>query len=59
MMVNAYSSPLEFTVQVPGTWRLLLDTSAHQPPQLAATGPGVPEGPMEVPARPTRRALRR
>lgn len=44
VMVNAYSSPLEFTVQVPGTWRLLLDTSAHQPPQLAATGPASPKG---------------
>jgi len=51
VMVNAYSAPLEFTAQVPASWRVLVDTSSSQPPDLSPIGPRVPEGPMTVPAR--------
>ncbi|GAB3051219.1 isoamylase [Intrasporangium mesophilum] len=51
VMVNAYSEPLEFTVQVPGSWRVLADTSASRPPDLSPSGPAVTEGPLSVQAR--------
>jgi len=51
VMVNAYSAPLEFTVQVPGSWRVVVDTAGSQPPELAPTGPAVPDGPMTLQAR--------
>ena len=43
-MVNAYPEPLEFTVQVPGPWRRIVDTSAargqHVVPDAVAMDPG-------------------
>ena len=51
VMVNAYSEPLEFTVQVPGSWRVLVDTSTSQPPDLSPTGTAAHEGPITVDAR--------
>ena len=51
VMVNAYSEPLEFTVEVPGSWHVLVDTSRSEPPDLSPTAPEVPEGPLTVQAR--------
>jgi len=51
VLVNAYSEPLDFTVQVPGTWRVLADTNESRPPDLTPTGSPVPEGPLTVGAR--------
>lgn len=51
VMVNAYAEPLEFHVQVPGAWRVLVDTSGSQPPDLTPAAPKVSEGPIVVLAR--------
>ena len=51
VMVNAYSAPLQFTTQVPGNWRVLVDTSRSEPPDLSPTASGLPEGPVTVQAR--------
>ena len=48
VMVNAWSEPLEFTVQAPGAWRLLVDTSATRPPELSTEGPDALEGTLRV-----------
>jgi glycogen operon protein len=36
VMVNAYWEPLEFTVQAPGAWRRIVDTSRPAPEQVLA-----------------------
>jgi hypothetical protein len=36
---------------VPGFWRVLVDTSGSQPPDLSPAARWVPEGPMIVQAR--------
>ena len=51
VMVNAHHQPLDFTIQTPGTWRLLVDTSSDQPPADTAGGTEVPTGPVTVQAR--------
>ena len=51
VMVNAYSAPLQFAVQVPGSWRVLVDTSTSRPPDLSPTGPALAEAPLTVQAR--------
>jgi isoamylase len=51
VMVNAYVEPLDFTIEVPGAWTLLLDTSSHRPPAPSGTGPEVPDQPVTVAAR--------
>ena len=51
VMVNAYSAPLEFDVQVAGEWRVLVDTAQAAPPALTPTGAAVPGGPRTVEAR--------
>ncbi len=48
VMVNAWSQPLDFTVQVPGSWRVLADTSDSEPPDLLPAGVSVPDGPLTV-----------
>jgi glycogen operon protein len=48
VMVNAWSGPLDFTVQVPGSWRVLADTSDSRPPDLSPTGSAVPDAPLTV-----------
>ncbi len=44
VMVNAYHEPLTFSVQMPGPWRRIVDTSAargqHVVPDAVATDPG-------------------
>ncbi len=43
-MVNAYHEPLTFSVQMPGPWRRIVDTSAasgqHVVPDAVAMDPG-------------------
>ena len=51
MMVNAYSAPLPFAVQVPGSWRVLVDTGSSQPLDPSISGPAIPDGPVAVQAR--------
>ncbi len=51
VMVNAYSGPLDFTVQVPGSWRVVVDTAGSGPPDLGPAAPPVPDGPLTVGAR--------
>ena len=51
VMVNAYSEPLEFELQAPGLWRVVVDTSGSEPVALAGAGAVVPVGPVVVQAR--------
>ena len=51
VMVNAWSAPLEFDIQVAGEWRVLVDTAQAAPPALTPTGAALPDGLLTVEAR--------